>query len=169
MTDDRDDLYRRTDIESAIVQGDKAKYDELIDDANLDHRGGGNNTLLHEATIMGRTEIVADLLERGIDIDAVNDGGKTVLHRAIEEDYPEIAHTLLDNGARVDIADVFECEPLQRAVSNTYYDLTERILERGGDPTHENEVGISPLSLAREGWPQKYVDLLESYADEDDR
>ncbi|MEZ3114733.1 ankyrin repeat domain-containing protein [Halobaculum sp. MBLA0147] len=168
MTDDGDDLYRRTDIESAIVQGDKSKYDELIDDADLDHRGGNNNTLLHEATIMGRTEIVADLLERGIDIDAVDDGGKTALHCAIQEGYPEIAQTLLDNGARVDIKDAYEVEPLLHAVGESYYDLTERILERGGDPTHENEVGISPLSLAREGWPQKYVDLLESYADEGD-
>ncbi|MEZ3114829.1 ankyrin repeat domain-containing protein [Halobaculum sp. MBLA0147] len=168
MTDNRDDLYRSTEIESAIIQGNRSRYDELIDDADLDHRSGNGSTLLHKATTMGRTEIVADLLERGIDIDAVDDGGRTALHCAVEKDYEEIALRLLEYGARVDIDDVYGARALQKAVSNANYELAEALLEHGADPTHENEADISPLHIARRADADRYIELLESYVDGED-
>lgn len=162
-----EDLYARSEIESAIVSGDTETYFESIRDADFEHGVGDGTTLLHEAAFMGRERIAEDLVARGIDLDAQDHSGKTALHLAIEEEHDEIAHLLLDNGARVDLTDDFGAEPLQRAVLDANYELTERLLEHGADPTHENESGISPWSLVTDGWPAEFVTLLESYRDDE--
>ena len=72
MTDEtqNDDLYISTDIESAIIQGNRERFDELIDDADLSHQSDNDSTLLHKAAIVGEIELASELIDRGIDLDA---------------------------------------------------------------------------------------------------
>lgn len=64
-----------------------------------------NRTPLHsacdsmESTMQKRMEIVKLLIERGIDLDAVDDEKKTAMHCALENAYLEIGILLIDHGA----------------------------------------------------------------------
>ena len=166
MCDSSEDASER--VRSAIVQGDREAFYDSIDDIDPEYELSSGNTLLHSAVWRGVEEYVSELLDRDVPIDAQNGVGKTPLHRALQEEQFEIAHLLLDNGARVDIRDAYDVEPLLHAVAEARIDLTERILERGGDPTHENQAGISPLSLARDGRSDEIVELLESHLEDGD-
>jgi ankyrin repeat protein len=50
----------------------------------LDARDNDGCTALHDAAMVGRSDIVRALLEAGACVDAITEGGATVLHKAIE-------------------------------------------------------------------------------------
>lgn len=163
MSRDRkpNDIYTSTEIESAIIQGDVDRFNDLIDDAVLDHRSDNDSTLLHKAAKSGAVEIAEILIERGIDLDAQDAEGATALHRAIEFEHADLATVLIENGADVTIEDQHGNRPLWRAVFEANYELSELLIEHGADPVHENDAGKSPLTLAREAGAEKFITLLE--------
>ncbi|WP_396610549.1 ankyrin repeat domain-containing protein [Haloferax sp. S1W] len=163
MSDDQeeDDIYIHTDLETAIIQGDKERCDSLIDDADLQHRSDSGSNLLHKAAFSGETEIASDLIERGVDIDAQDNEGSTPLHKALNIENYELAKLLVESGADLNIEDVHGNQPLWRAVFKANYELTELLLEHGADPTHENNVGESPLSIAQDADAEKFIQLLD--------
>ena len=161
MSDDQEDIYIHTDLKTAIVQGDKERYDSLIDDADLQHRSDNGSNLLHKAAFSGEVEIASDLIDRGVDIDAQDTEGSTPLHRALNVENHELAKLLVESGADLDIEDVHGNQPLWRAVFKANYELTKVLLEHGADPTHENNVEESPLSIAQDADAEKFIQLLD--------
>ena len=63
-------------------------------------------TPMHVLCEAGNHYIVAILLERGVDIDAVSSDGKTPLHAAVEGRQKGMVDVLLNQGARIDIPDL---------------------------------------------------------------
>ncbi|ELY78588.1 ankyrin repeat-containing protein [Natrinema pallidum DSM 3751] len=113
-----DNLYSRTDIESAVVEGDRETFDELVDNADLTHRSDNGSTLLHQAAISGRPDIARELIDRGINLDAQDSGGNTPLLTALEVENYDVVEVLLDAGADPNILDNKGRYPLAMTVIN---------------------------------------------------
>ncbi|QCW01947.1 ankyrin repeat domain-containing protein [Natrinema pallidum] len=170
MSNDKgsDDLYSRTDIESAIVQGDRETFDELINDADLSHRSDNGSTLLHHTAGRDRPEMARELIDRGIDVDAQNDGGHTALLKAVELENYDTVEVLLEGGADPNIFDNNGRCPLSVAVTRGRKDRTivKMLLEHGADPTASDESGESVLEWVRTHGITDVAELMESYVEE---
>lgn len=163
MTDRGDEeIYTNTEIESSIVQGDKERFHNLISSVDIEHRSDNGSNLLHKAANVGEAELAAELIERGVDMDAQDYEKKTPLHRAIEKGHDDVAKLLIESDCCIDIADEYGAQPLLRAVQNANVEITEMLVESGADPYHETDEGLSPHDLAEEYGIQTLIDILES-------
>ncbi|MDL0124464.1 ankyrin repeat domain-containing protein [Halobacterium salinarum] len=158
-----DDIYYRTDLESAIVQGNETVFSELIDDAGLAHRSGSGGTLLHTAQTGNRTSMAMELIERGIDINATDEGGYTALHRALDKQRWEFVELLIEHGADVNTTNVSGSTPLHSVIGHARLNnkFVKLLLEHGADPTLSGDSGKSPLEIARDLEYDDIVELLE--------
>jgi ankyrin repeat protein len=119
-----------------------------------------NPALIHAARAGAGTDIVAAILERGADVNAV-DGGydqATALHHAIRARQPdlEVIELLIErtDGA-LDVRDATGCTPLHAACKSHSGELSEteaaialRLIERGADVTAVDQNRSTPLHLA---------------------
>jgi len=166
------DLYISTDIEVAIIQGDRETFNDLIDDANVAHRADNGNTLLHEAAGSGRPELAKELIDRGIDVDTQNGGGQTPLLKALELENYDVVKVLLDAGADPNILDNNRRSPLAMALKKgkAARESMKLLLECGADPTLPDRSGGESvdcvLEWAREIGKTEVAELMESYVDE---
>ena len=160
MTENRnEDVYTSTNVESAIIQGNENEFYELIDSVDITHRSNNNSNLLHKAANVGEPEFTAELIERGVDMDAQDYENKTPLHRAIEKGHTDVAKILINNGCSVGIEDEYGAQPLLRAVQNANIELTELLVKNGADPSHETKNGLSPRDIAEEFGIEKLTRL----------
>jgi len=169
MTNDpHDDLYVSTEMESAVVQGDRDTFDKLLDETELTHRSANGSTLLHKATIVGQTEIASELIDAGIHIDAQDNEKKTALHFAIDLEHWDLVELLIKNGADPNTHDINGNSPLMPAIRNATENKTyiRLLLENGADPSLPNDTGETPLDKMRSVGYTKMVELLEKYAEE---
>lgn len=86
-------------------------------------------TPLHKAARNGREEVVALLLERGVDIDNKDDSGQTALHRAAEQ----IMKTT------------------SRAMQERYEGVAWLLIKGGADVLSKDRNGNTPLKLLKDG------------------
>jgi len=59
MTEENDDIYQHSDVETAVIQGNKERFEELIDGADLDSYSDSGRTLLHKAAAVGPESVEA--------------------------------------------------------------------------------------------------------------
>jgi uncharacterized protein len=95
--------------------------------------------------------LVAQLIQRGANVNAQDSQGWSPLHLAAQSLSVECAHLLLAAGANANARDSFGNTPLSRAVFAYRGDgaLIELLRKAGADPTIKNTHGVSPADLAR--------------------
>ena len=150
------------------------RLDELVD---IGHFDGDRGTLLHVAIFEVLEEMVALLLERGSDVNAVDNRGRTSLHLALMQGNrggdSGIITLLIDHGAEIDITAAIGLDDRTRlnqmiledpslihaasfpnnktllhiAVDYDKPDIIQELLDQNADAEAESLVG-TPLSLA---------------------
>jgi len=162
------DIHRSTELESAIVQGDRDTFDDLIEESDLTYRSDNGSTLLHKAETGSRIEFATELIERGVDIDAKDEAGYTALHRAIENERWEFAELLIEHGAAVNTVNTYGLTPLNSVIRHARLDnkFVTLLLENGADPQLSGPAGKSPLEMARDLEYTDIIELLEANVDE---
>jgi ankyrin repeat protein len=117
---------------------------------------------LARAVKLGRTRVVAMLLERGASPDTRgwDRSGRSVLHEAPSTGSKEILALLLQFGADPNVVDAYGATPLYRVVGQGIVDLAEMLLEAGADPNLHPE-GEPPAIVATTRKPMQ--ELLRSY------
>ena len=91
------------------------------------------NKKLMDAAEKGNTNIVADLLDMGAQVDARNPFGWTVLHWAARNGKTDVSRLLLDRGAQVDARGADDWTPLYWAATNGHTDTAMLLILNGAD------------------------------------
>jgi len=142
------------DAHHAIWSGDPQAIAKLLrSKVDLDQPDAEGQTLLMEAVLEKRADLVKLLLEHHADPKRADHHGSTALHFAAMEHLPEVVQLLLDKGAVVDAKDQLGNTPLFKALS-TYRgvangDAIWALLLAGADRTIKNTHGVSPEDLSR--------------------
>lgn len=125
---------------------------------DVNARDPEGRTLLMEATLEKRADLVKVLLGHGADVAAADHDGETALHFAARAHQPEIVQLLLDAGAAVDARDHHAQTPLFLALKSWRGerdgDAIWALLLAGADRTIRNDHEVSPEDLAKE--PSNY-------------
>jgi len=129
-------------LRRAVIDNDLTKIREVIDSVgpNVYCSAPTRHTLLHNACVMDKTDIVRLLLEKGADVNVTNTSGATPLHIACFNGKTDIARVLLDHGADINIEDLNELTPFDDICISrgdvfgpVYEEICDLLLSRGFD------------------------------------
>ena len=138
----------------ALWSGDPLAIEKLLHSkVNLNQVDSQGRTLLIEAVLEKRADLVKLLLENGSDATVADHDGSTALHYAAQAQLPEIVQLLLDKGAPIDAKDHLGSTTLFKALSTfrgeADGDAIWALLLAGADGKVKNAHAISPEDLAR--------------------
>jgi len=115
--------------EQAQTAGDANTLRKLL---TQDGRG---YTILHLAAQNGATQVVADEIRSGADVNAQTATGLTPLHKAVISGKIEICQLLLNAGASVNARDIYDNTPLYYAIFYKNKEMVKLFLDTGADPS----------------------------------
>lgn len=150
-----------------VVEGDvNAAREHLDAGVSVDVRNLGWYTALMDAAQIGNQAMLALLLDRGADIDAVDgEYGGTALYHAMTEDHADAARILIGRGADISAGRV---TPIRAAVEKDRSDWLQSLIEAGLDVNDEATFSRPLLMEAVErGYRQVVTQLLGAGADPD--
>jgi cytohesin len=126
------------DIWEAAKQGDIEAVKQYLDaGADVNAKGVGGYTSLHNAALKGHKEIVELLIAKGADLNAKGVGGITPLNYAVGKDHKEIVELLITKGADVNAIDAAGQTPLDWAVGGNYKETADLLRKHGGKTGEE--------------------------------
>jgi len=142
-------------------------------DANI--RDYWDDTLLHTASLEGKTRVIKLLLAQGADVKAKNKYGHTPLHMALvpgipsytPEDKREAVEVLLRHGAEINAGDKWNTTPLHQAARDGNLGMAELLLKNGADPNASDINGKTPLDYAVSKGSMLIVELLDEHTGQD--
>jgi len=131
------------------------------------------NTLHHEISKKDRNAQVYELINLGVDVDALVDG-KTALHKAVESNNFSVLGTLYSEGPSFEITDNNGLTPLARAVTissdgidssltgdnQIVESLIERMIVENANLSLYSGEGLSPMLIASKYGNTQIIDLL---------
>jgi ankyrin repeat protein len=103
---------------------------------------------LLEAVKAGRTDVVAALVKKRVDVNGRAGDGSTALHWAAHRDDLQMTELLLSARANVNAADDHGITSLLIACTNGSLDIAERLLTAGANPNASSTSGHIPLMEA---------------------
>jgi len=103
---------------------------------------------LIEASRVGNLVEVRDLLDQGVDVNAVTEGNATPLHYASDKGHEAVVALLLDRGADVNAVNDYNDTPLHWASAKGHAAVAALLLDRGADVNAVNDSKQTPLHRA---------------------
>jgi ankyrin repeat protein/biotin transporter BioY len=145
----------------AVKDGDAVKVGELLGKgASANPRDAIGWTPLHNAAVMGRTDIAMLLLEKGADVNARSSVGLTPLHLAAAEGRAETVRLLLEKGADAGAVDNRGWTPLHYAAFAGYVNIAALLIGWRANVNARDKDGITPLHVAAARGHSGVVELL---------
>ncbi|MBX9586605.1 MAG: ankyrin repeat domain-containing protein [Gammaproteobacteria bacterium] len=164
---------------SILIQAVKYGYHHtaqwLIDTgfSLISERDQEGNTVIHAAAITNFTDIIDELINRGVNLEARNSYGHTPLGSAIQAGAINAFEALMkhlpsaaDKAHHLTNIDSHESSPLVSAIVTGQYQMTDHLLRKYFDHLKIdtfNDYGYSPLFCARIQKHKKISDLLIQY------
>jgi uncharacterized protein len=137
-----------------LWSGDPRAIEKLLQQKHdLNKADAEGRTLLMEAVLEKRADLVALLLQQGVNPALKDREGETALHFAAQGHLADIVQLLIDKKAPIDPQDHLGETPLFKALSN-YRGEAEgnaiwALMLAGADRTTKNTHGISPEDLGK--------------------
>jgi ankyrin repeat protein len=122
--------------------------------ANITHIGPRGMTMLHNACVRGKLEVVQFLVEqKDFDINQKDENHNTALHYACQGHHADIIRYLISQGADVQSKNDQKRTPLHNYLQNmlpqgNFIDIVDLLLERGCDLNQADADGITPMQRA---------------------
>lgn len=124
----------------------------LLEKADVNFRTSSSNmTVLHLAVGEGDLAVMKRILDKGVEINALDSMGRTALHYAAKSAKPETINLLLENGATINVRDNKRQTPIFWALRNGYCksrgeeiggEMVERLLD-GVDVNEPSTYGVT--------------------------
>jgi hypothetical protein len=121
----------------------------------------GNATTLMTAAYGGDKEVVADLVERGADLEARDVDGYTPLMYAANAGHVRAAEILLEAGAEVNAADNQGSTPIMFAAQHGHAELVRVLIGAGAGVNARGTHGLTALGFARQNDHDETAHVLE--------
>jgi palmitoyltransferase len=139
----------KLDAVRAAQFGHLERLRQLVEEGGLDVRqpDAENVTLLHWAAINNRSAVVAYLLKRGAEVDAVGgDLRSTALHWAVRQGLLPMVVQLLRHGADPLLRDGEGCACLHVAAQIGHTAVAAYLVAKGTDVNLQDDKGMTPLA-----------------------
>jgi len=137
---------------------------------DINAKGGHHSTPLHAAVIKGNVDIVALLLEHGVDTATWNRNSLSPLDQAARRGRLDITRLFLSHHVDVNSRDGIDRTPLFMASQEGELEVARALLQHGAAVDPRDEDGWTPLMLASENGHLDIVHLLlENGANVDSR
>lgn len=150
-------------VQKILTKAVKPVKNKLINSKskfNINHQDADGMSYLHEAALMGSTDIMSLLLETGIAVDLKDNKGMIPLHYACWQGKVEPVKLLLDHGSLIDEKAEEGDTPLHLSCQHGHYDVVEILMEQHADPRILNNNYRTPIDLACEFGRFRVVELL---------
>ncbi|GJC88347.1 putative ankyrin repeat protein RF_0381 [Colletotrichum liriopes] len=134
----------------AIHQGQVESVEYLLGLGATLRQNEKKETPLHLAAYRGKTAVIAMLLARGVDINAVNSSGWSPLDIAGKQGDLDVIKLLLEKGASVSVDMTYNSNPA----------IMAKLIEYGVDINAANSSGWSPLDIASKQGDLDVIKLL---------
>ena len=128
-------------------------------DVNVHMKDHLGRTLLHQAALAGRDDLVSLLLEHGADINVGDHAGMMPLHLAAAVGWRSVAELLMKHGAETTAEDKTGHTPLDLAMINNRGTVIDLLLPLV-DPNAQDQNGMTPLHYAVKYGRREAVKLL---------
>lgn len=119
-------------------------------------------TKLHSASSLGKTELIALLLDKGADINAKAKDGSTPLHLAVKRSHPAAVKLLFARGANPSAKDQEGNAPVHIAAELFVPDMLKVLVDLGTTVNARNSESWTPLHLAANRGKREVVEYLLS-------
>ena len=136
-----------TDIFDAIRKGDVASAKQHILAHGVDHKDKDGWPLLHLAALHGKDAVAQLLLDKGVDINAVDGKGSTALHQACWDGKTTIAQLLVEKGANIHVKNGLLNTALHFAAGRGHMAIVQCLCWQGAR-LDKNQNGKTPIELA---------------------
>ncbi|XP_041363793.1 caskin-2-like [Gigantopelta aegis] len=127
---------------------------------NINFQDSDGMSALHQAALMGNTEVMHLLLDNGASTEIRDEKGMIPLHYAAWQGKSEPVHILLQHGSPVNLHAQSGETPMHLACQHGNFDVANLLLLHHGDPTVVNKENKTPLDLACEFGRYRVVELL---------
>ena len=119
---------------SAVEAGDVEEVRALLKEgADVDARNNLWETVLHQAVMNHRSDIIRILLDAGADVNIKDQWGKTPLFWAVYDGPIERVILFLDKGSDVNAKDNYGKTPLVSAAEGNHADIIKFLISKGAD------------------------------------
>ena len=116
---------------------------------------------LYDAVADGDVQVVQNLVDAGVDVNAKAAGGESILTNAVILGFPEIVRVLVDAGADVNAIDNFGGSVLYGAVGfEPDPAIVQMLVDSGADVNFKGPFGDSVLVEARHGGNPEVIGIL---------
>jgi len=138
------------EIHDAVCDGDLDTVMRLLDGdpSLLELTDDDGMTPLNAATLAGKTDIAAELIRRGADVNTGDIDNSRPLHCAAISGDTMIAELLLTEGVDINVRDDNGLAPLHFAASYRKLDMVRYLLEHGADVNAQTSQGLAPIFYA---------------------
>ncbi len=137
---------------------------EAIVDAGVDFKIEDDkqlsSSLLLNAALKGKGNLIAISVEHGADINTTNEAGKTAMMLAAESGYKDIVKYLIEMEAEIDLQDKQGYTALSLAVRSGSTEIVSLLINAGSNIQIQSNYGNTPLILAADGGHDEIVKLL---------
>lgn len=150
-------------IYQAVMTGDAEQIRlHIARGTELNTPDAGQSTPLGIAIEMGRPEIIAMLLEAGVNVTTPSRNVPPIVSAAMRGQ-TDTVKLLVAKGAKVDTTDQYGMTPLLQAVENDRYEVAEYLIGAGADVNARDRRGQTPMSLARTLRLNEMANLLSQH------
>jgi len=146
------DEQATNDLKKYLNNSQSYLVEHFLEEHQVTHflRDAWGNTYLHLCMASHLPKKILPLLQRGLDIHAVNDGGDTPLHSGCQSYNFNNLKTLLKHGADINAHNLRGDTPLHTAVRFQRQGIIKFLLENGADKSLKNHRAQNPLESAVE-------------------
>ena len=120
-------------------------------------------TTAHDFARQGNALALANLLQAGLSVDALDEKQNSLLMLAAYHGHTETVKLLLERGAQPDLRNAKGQTPLGGAAFKGYLEIAKLLLDAGADP-QADQGGSTPADFAITFGRKEIVELLQNHS-----